>query len=423
MTPVALARVLRGKLARGPRQVWWATARLAGEVAATRSRAPAGFRQHALADELRYLSGSVQPVAGDNERRAHAAAGWLLRAQEAAGDGGASYGYFPCLGPEWGWKPSYPETTGYIMTSLLAYGRRFPQRDVRDAVRRMAQWEVAVQMGSGAVQGGPVCAPERQTAAAFNTGMVLDGWCSTLEAMGGEDVLAAARRAADWLVGDLDERGYFRTNGEFVSRDVIKTYTCLCAWAMHRFGTLSGEAKYRQAAVRAIEAALRQQQPNGWFAANCLARPDAPLTHTIGYTLQGVLEVGAAAGREDFLAAAARCVESLVPCASRDGYLPGCFYADWQPASLSSCLTGSAQVAIAALRLSTLLGRADFAAFGHLLIDYLKPLQALDAADPNVNGALAGSFPIFGDYMRGGYPNWATKYLLDALLLQESSRC
>jgi len=33
-------------------------------------------------------------------------------------------------------------------------------------------------------------------------------------------------------------------------------------------------------------------------------------------------------------------------------------------------------------------------------------------------GAVAGSFPLFGGYMRAGYPNWATKYFLDALLLQ-----
>jgi len=26
---------------------------------------------------------------------------------------------------------------------------------------------------------------------------------------------------------------------------------------------------------------------------------------------------------------------------------------------------------------------------------------------------------VFGEYMRAGYPNWATKYLLDALMLQE----
>ena len=55
------------------------------------------------------------------------------------------------------------------------------------------------------------------------------------------------------------------------------------------------------------------------------------------------------------------------------------------------------------------------------LVDYLKGLQVLDSACAEVNGALAGSFPLFGGYMRAGYPNWATKYLLDALMLQSAA--
>jgi hypothetical protein len=52
------------------------------------------------------------------------------------------------------------------------------------------------------------------------------------------------------------------------------------------------------------------------------------------------------------------------------------------------------------------------------LVNYLKPLQLLDSPNHALNGALPGSFPFFGNYMTAGYPNWATKYLLDALLLQ-----
>jgi len=53
------------------------------------------------------------------------------------------------------------------------------------------------------------------------------------------------------------------------------------------------------------------------------------------------------------------------------------------------------------------------------MLDYLKALQIVDSPNPGVNGALAGSFPLMGSYMTAGYPNWATKYLLDALLLQD----
>jgi uncharacterized protein YyaL (SSP411 family) len=377
-----------------------------------------GFRRHAQRDLARFLLGRVRPVAGENERRARAAVDWILRAQSATADDGVSLGYFPCSLDGVRWRPSYPETTGYIITSLLAFARRHDDAHVRDAALRMAHWEASIQMESGAVQGGPIVARSQQTPAAFNTGMVLDGWCSAYEVSEDPGLLLAARRAANFLVDDLDESGYYRTNGAFVMAGEIKTYTCLCAWAIYRLGDIIDEARYRDAALRSVEAALRQQQANGWFAHNCLTRSDTPLTHTLGYTMQGILEVGASAGRDDFVAAVERTMQAVIPRISESGFLPGMFFADWRPAALSSCLTGSAQIAIVGYRLHEITGRPEYRAAADRMIDFLKGVQALDAPDDNVNGSLAGSFPLFGDYMRGGYPNWATKYLLDALMVQ-----
>lgn len=414
-----IARIVGGNVLKdGLRGTYWSAAASLRELSALRRPRNRAFRSVLLKSHWRHLAAAVRPVVGEAPERARAAVDWILRAQAATPDDGVSLGYFPCDEGGSGWRASYPETTGYIIASLLAYADRFAADDVAAAALRMAEWEVAVQMASGAVQGGPVCAPERQTAAAFNTGMVLDGLCSAYQRFGRADLLEAARRAADFLVGDIDEQGYFRTNGAFVSAGEIKTYTCLCAWALHRFGELAGQARHRQAAVRVIEAALRQQQPNGWFAHNCLTQSKAPLTHTIGYTLQGVLEVGLAAGRPDFVAAVKCTLDALLPRMSASGYLPGRFYADWEPAAFSSCLTGSAQIAIVCYRLAEHLTDPAYRGAADRLVDYLKALQLLESDDPAVVGAIAGSFPLFGAYMRSGYPNWATKYYLDALLLQ-----
>jgi len=51
-------------------------------------------------------------------------------------------------------------------------------------------------------------------------------------------------------------------------------------------------------------------------------------------------------------------------------------------------------------------------------MSFVKATQRLDDEDPNIVGAIAGSYPILGNYMTGGYPNWATKYFIDALLLR-----
>src|SRR5438552_12343335 len=80
------------------------------------------FRSVVLASHLR-PAGTLVPVADETARRADAALRWLVNAQDASPDDGASYGYFP-LSKVRGWEASYPETTGYIMTSLVRYARR-----------------------------------------------------------------------------------------------------------------------------------------------------------------------------------------------------------------------------------------------------------------------------------------------------------
>lgn len=373
-----------------------------------------GFAKLVARDALSFVTG-VRPIEGETLERVRAAAEWLMRAQDEGG--GVSYGYFPCEKTP-GWQAPYPETTGYIITSLLAYARDMGDVAARESAMRMARWEVAVQMPSGAVQGGKLTSRDKQTPAAFNTGMVLDGLVSAASVCPEPDILNGARKAADFLVSDLTAEGYFRTNGEFVSRATIKTYNCLCAWALMRFGRLASEARCEGAAVHAISGALKQQLSNGWFANNCLDHPEAPLLHTIGYTLQGVLEVGALAQREDFIDAARRGAEPIAAAVSPNGFIAARLDAEWQPAAFSACLTGSAQFAVVCYRLAELTNQNKWRSTADRIVNFLKGCQTIEANDPGVRGALAGSFPILGEYQTMGYPNWATKYFLDALLLQ-----
>jgi hypothetical protein len=379
------------------------------------------FASVVIKSQIDFMLGRLRPGPGQTRQRMRAAVEWLLRAQEATPDDGVALGYFPWrrrAGTS-GWLPSYPETTGYIIPSLLEYAERVGDPSVREDARRMAIWEATIQMPSGAVQAGPVCPAEQRRPSVFNTGMVLQGYVALLLEQKDERIFEGARRAADFLVGDMDGDGYFRTHGPFVTDDRVKTYTCLCAWPLYRFGQLVGEKRYVDAAVRAVEAALRQQEPNGWFANNCLSRPQAPLTHTIGYTMQGILEVGLLAGRQDFVAAVERAARPLLARIAAGGFLRARYDADWRPARFSSCLTGDAQIAGVFYRLFEYPGDPHYREGADRLVDFLKALQVLDASNPGVNGGLAGSFPILGEYMTGGYPNWATKYFLDALMLQE----
>jgi hypothetical protein len=400
------------------REHYWAADQARRRLARLRKQENRVFSKAVRADFGRFVLRTVRPISGQTRARARAAVDWILRAQHAGGDGGVSLGYFPC-DVEGGWRPPYPETTGYIITSLLNFHHRYQDEHVGTQALRMARWEAEIQMPTGAVQGGPVCPPEDQTPTAFNTGMVLDGWVSAYTFSGEQRLLDAATRAGDWLSSDLNAEGYFQTNGQFVEPGKIKTYNVLCAWAMYRLAGLVPKSSYQASAHRIVEAAIRQQQPNGWFANNCLTRPEAPLLHTIGYTLQGILEIGISAKRDDFVKSSQRGVDALIPKIEKHGFVAGRFFSDWTPACFSSCLTGAAQLSVVCYRLYEHSGNKRYWSAAEQLVNYLKPLQLLQTSNPALNGALPGSFPLFGGYMTAGYPNWATKYLLDALLLQD----
>jgi hypothetical protein len=409
-------RIVRSNLIdRRLKENYWSVCKSGRQIARLFDPANRPFAKIVMKDLAEFVFG-LEPGNGDMGNRMRAAVAWLLRAQDITGTGGVAHGYFPCDGPS-AWRAAYPETTGYIITTLLRYAARFGDAIARQRALEMAQWEIDIQMPNGATQGGtfPSFNP---TPCAFNTGMVLDGLCSAFESTNEEAFINAARRATEYLIRDMTDEGYFKTNGHFVERGEIKTYNCLCAWGMYRLGLAASDRNYKSHAVRAIEAAIRQQQDNGWFANNCLTRPDAPLLHTIAYTLQGILEVGILAGREDFVEAARLGVAPLLARMEPNGLLRGRYYPDWDPASFSSCLTGSAQLAVICFRLYQHTGDDVYRESADRLVNFLKPLQRLNSGCPDIDGALPGSFPIFGEYMPAAYPNWATKYFLDALMLQ-----
>ncbi len=68
-------------------------------------------------------------------------------------------------------------------------------------------------------------------------------------------------------------------------------------------------------------------------------------------------------------------------------------------------------------RLAQITGEEGFRNNARSALDYLKTCQKLDASDSAVRGGIAGSSPIWGDYSRFEYPNWAAKFFADALMM------
>lgn len=341
---------------------------------------------------------------------------WLCRAQDrsASADGGVARHYSLISG----WATSYPETTGYIIPTLIAYGDRTGRNDLLDRARRMLDWLVRIQLPSGAFQGGRVDS-KPVVPVTFNTGQILLGLAAGEARFGG--YRAAMERAADWLVQTQDPDGCWRKFPSPFAGLGEKAYETHVAWGLFEAARLDGSRGYEQSAVANVQWMLRLQQDNGWLASCCLDDPVRPLTHTIGYALRGVLEAYRTTGDPVFLQSARKTADGVLGALRSDGFLPGRLRADWTPAVEWSCLTGAAQIAHCWLLLGGHTGDARYVDAAMRTNRYVRRTVSVDGA-PETRGAVKGSFPVDGAYGRYEYLNWAAKFLIDSLLL-ESDLC
>jgi hypothetical protein len=346
---------------------------------------------------------------------------WIEAAHDATGRKGVARSFV--LRPHHrygvvGWLPAYPETTGYVVPTLFEAARMLERPELAARAVEMASWEAEIQLETGAVRGGTVADPV--SPAVFNTGQVLFGWVAAFQETRESRFLDAAARAARWLVANQDEDGAWRRGASQFAAAGGHVYNARAAWGLALAGVALDDEAAKRAARRSAEFALANQRDNGWFADNCLSDPVHPLTHTIAYAAQGVLEIGLMLGEPRFVEAARRTARGVANVLASDGFLAGRLDERWHAAVDWSCVTGEAQMVLVWDRLRALDAAsgdaATFRAAADRALRFALSTQDLASSEPGVRGGVAGSFPIWGGYGQYEYLNWAAKFLADALL-------
>jgi hypothetical protein len=357
------------------------------------------------------------PEYGD-EFHLMAAMDWLCLAQDACGKGGISASYIP----KDGWDLPFPETTGYIIGTFLAYARHSGRKDFNDRAIQMGDWELTIQDPGGGIR-SRLDKPDLRV---FNTGQVLLGWCSLYELTDNPRYIDAARRAGLYLIQKQEKNGSWIQDSYCGAR----TYYSRVDWGLLRLAKFTDEQQFAQAAYLHLQWVMDQQLDSGWFV-NGGFNNDLPITHVIGYTLQGLLEAHALVTSSnlpapdiDLLAPVRKAADALIDAAERfiiagiKGLLPTAFDENWNGRGKHSCLTGNAQIACVLFRLTQITGESKYSKLAELIINATKRTQLIDTTVPGVRGAIPGGFPIYAGYFPFGYPNWATKFLADALMMK-----
>ncbi|MGD9614723.1 MAG: formyltransferase family protein [Alphaproteobacteria bacterium] len=345
-----------------------------------------------------------------------AAAAWLAAAQDSQPDGGISGRYRL----DRGWTSSYPETTGYTIPTLLALANVLGDGQFSDRARRAVNFLLSVQLASGAFPGLEI-AENRTEPSPFNTAQIMHGLLVWHRATGDMPSLDAARRGADWLLSVQEPDGSWTRH---FYNEIPTDYSAHLSCWVAELGAHTGDPRYLNAASRHLDWVLGDCDPEtGWFrragfsAANHAA--GIAVTHTIAYTIWGVLFTAEILGRDEGIEAALRAARRVARRMELLGSLPGFLDSQWRARNKAVCLTGNCQMALIWLRLYDRTGDTALLNAALKAIDEVKRAQDLDNPNPGIRGGIPGSFPVWGEYISNALPNWAAKYFIDALLAKQ----
>ena len=364
-------------------------------------------------DKLGTSISHTQPI----ETHLKAAADWLLQAQQGTEDDGVAHSYDIRAKK---WLASYPETTGYVIPTLYDYAKHYNAPSYAQAARRMTEWECEIQLPDGGVRAGTmdagIIAPT-----IFNTGQALFGWAKAYLETNDERFKKSLIRAADWLVEAQDEDGAWRRFSSPFTTSKLNSYNTRTAFGLVRAYEALGNTRYLDAAIANVEWALSRAKTNGWLPDNCLLdnADQTALTHTIAYSIRGILEVGVAAERHDYIERALIMAKAVAALQREDGALNAFYTPEWKTAVKWSCVTGNSQMAINWLRLAQLTDEQSLISHAKKANRFNMSIQDLKTTNLKVRGAMKGSHPINGGYMTYRYPNWATKFFMDGLMLEQ----
>lgn len=341
----------------------------------------------------------------------HAAMRWLLVGIAHQNGRGA-----PAFASRWryprsGWSPSYPETTGYLIETLLhpRVRRDFP--DAEAAAKNCSEWLLQVQGADGSFPSGYAHSGKPSV---FNSSQILFGLLEA--AVYWKDVRyeVAARKTFGWLIEQLDETGLWR-KAAYVPGYVPSYYT-RALWPVIKAAKILQIPEHEPLLRKALQPYMNRWRADGsvreWgFSARTPAH-----THTVAYTLRGLLECGLLLQEEKAIRLAEHSAHSLCVSYQQRGRLAGSYDEGWKGNYAHLCVTGNLQLSCFLLRLHPLRPNAMYEHHARCFLSDALPAQRLRGG-ADLFGAVPGSVPFYGAYLPLRYPGWAAKFLVDACML------
>jgi len=357
----------------------------------------------------------------DDAAHIDAALKWFAWAIDSSSDDGVVHGVdlttFALTG-RLDIAPSYPETSGYILCTLV-YGVRSRLPSLPGAsLERLSKYLVAKQTPSGGIPG-----PRKdKRALSFDTGQVLAGLTSYYKHIAADDeVRQAVEHAADWMCRQIEPDGSYSIASCYNGQ---RTYYVQATIGLFHAAQCFDREDWLEAVVRNVNWAYRRHRGDGWFDTISFEDRVEQSLHGIAYTLRGMIELGYRLKRPELI----DCGRIAIDAMNRNytdlpgpGGIPGYFANGFDQYLRTISPTGMSQIAICSYMLSEITKDTKYREFGDRLVNCTKAMQFRGFSEAGLNGGLPGSWPVTGPYENAYIPSWPLKFFLDALYIKSGA--
>lgn len=366
-----------------------------------------------------YLTNRNYCFTGSDKHHLNLTIDWLKKAQDATPDSGVSRGFSLVRSGKSnqdGWQPSYPETTGYIIPTIIEAGKILNDSDLFRRAKLMADWEIEIMFPDGGVHGGNIC--EQPNPAIFDTGQVIRGLYAVYKETNNEKYLKAAIKSANWILkNEYQKEGRWIDNNAKCVNQSATTYNIYAISPIVELGRDLDIAEFKDLGRRVSEFTLKMQNEAGWFN-NCdFQNKNGALLHTIAYAIDGLWDTGILLNEDKYLIQSKLALGKIIHKMDERGFMAGRLNEKWEGTVDWACLTGIAQIAVICMKLYHKEGENKYLTAAAKAKEFIKACQNnLDDTKGGL-GAIWGSWPISSDYGKYQALNWAAKYFADLLIL------
>jgi hypothetical protein len=331
---------------------------------------------------------------------------WVTSCIQATGGQGAAARYHLWKG----WSEAYPETTGYLIETLFDCYHLTKIEALKAAAIQSADWLCQIQNRDGSFPGG---VGGKLPPIIFDTGMILFGltsaWQETMDGKYRDSLF----KAIAWLENEMDDDNIWRKHA--YEPHYVPSYYTMVIWAILKSKKLLRIKGSNGKLHSALDFFLQKITPENSIRDWSFRPGEIAFTHTIAYTLQGMLEAGLLLKNQAAISKVKTIGQKILAIRKHKGKLAGCYDENWHGDYSFGCTAGQAQMSLVFFRLYEVFKEPALFEEANILLFQTMKFQSKVGIN-GWYGGIPGSAPIWGKYQRFSFPNWAAKFFLDACM-------